>query len=134
MKKTDILYLLAIMLLIYCFSGTLFQPASPVLDMEPLENPANQGENVTQAVAEPNINARAAVVMDFETGTVLYEKNPYTKRPMASTTKIMTAIIALEHASLEENVVISKQAAYMGGSTMGLKEGSTVKMKELLYG
>jgi D-alanyl-D-alanine carboxypeptidase (penicillin-binding protein 5/6) len=53
---------------------------------------------------------------------------------MASTTKIMTAIVALENSKLDEDVVISGKAAYMGGSVIGLREGSTVKMKDLLYG
>jgi D-alanyl-D-alanine carboxypeptidase (penicillin-binding protein 5/6) len=45
---------------------------------------------------EPEINARSAIVMDFDSGRVLYQKNAFIKRPMASTTKVMTAIVALE--------------------------------------
>jgi len=91
-------------------------------------------DGIMETVAEPSINARSAVVMDFETGTLLYTKNAFRKRPMASTTKIMTAIIALENCSLEEDVLISKKAAGMGGSVMGLKAGTTVKLNDLLHG
>lgn len=91
-------------------------------------------DEVTEVISEPVINARSALVMDFETGTVLYEKNAYRKRPMASTTKIMTAIVALERSELDDDVLISQRAANMGGSVMGLKKDSIVKMHELLHG
>lgn len=85
-------------------------------------------------MSEPVINARSALVMDFESGTILYEKNAYRKRPMASTTKIMTAIIALENCDLDEEVIISKKAAGMGGSVMRLKAETSIKMIDLLHG
>ncbi len=85
-------------------------------------------------MSEPVINARSALVMDFDSGTVLYEKNAYRKRPMASTTKIMSAIIAMENGDLDDDVLISGKAANMGGSVMGLKTNSTVKMVDLLHG
>ncbi|MGI6085056.1 MAG: D-alanyl-D-alanine carboxypeptidase family protein [Acetivibrionales bacterium] len=90
--------------------------------------------DTVQVNCEPVINARSALVMDFETGTVLYEKNAYLKRPMASTTKIMSAIVALENSDLEEDVLISGKAAGMGGSVMGLKKDTIVKMRDLLNG
>ena len=72
---------------------------------------------------EPLINSRSAIVMEPETGEILYEKNSQQKRPMASTTKIMTAILVLENGNLKDVVTVSKKAAGTGGSTMGLKEG-----------
>jgi D-alanyl-D-alanine carboxypeptidase (penicillin-binding protein 5/6) len=90
--------------------------------------------DTVQVSSEPVINARSALVMDFETGTILYEKNAYRKRPMASTTKIMSAIIALENGDLDADVLISGKAAGMGGSVMGLTKGSTVKLRDLLHG
>ena len=53
---------------------------------------------------------------------------------MASTTKIMTAILAIENCSLDARVPISGKAAGMGGSVMGLRVGSNVRMEDLLYG
>ncbi len=82
----------------------------------------------------PDINAGSAIVMDFETGRVLYEKNAYYKRPMASTTKIMTAILILEYGNLEETVTVSKNASSIWGSKIYLKTGQKLTLKELLYG
>lgn len=82
----------------------------------------------------PKINARSAIVMDFESGRVLFEKNGYIKRPMASTTKIMTAIIALENGNLDDIVKVSKNAASIWGSTIHLTAGEEISLRELMYG
>ncbi|MBP5426904.1 MAG: D-alanyl-D-alanine carboxypeptidase [Clostridiales bacterium] len=87
-----------------------------------------------QSTSIPNVEAQSAIVIDCDTGRVLYEKNAYQKRPMASTTKIMTAILAIENGNLNDTVSVSKKAAYVGGSTIKLKEGQTYKLVELLYG
>lgn len=83
---------------------------------------------------EPAINARSAIVMDFQSGRVLYEKNAYIKRPMASTTKVMTAIVALENANMEDIVTVSRRAALVQGSTINLTTGEQLTMRELMYG
>ena len=76
-------------------------------------------EEVVQTAAnvaeEPKIDSRAAVVIDRESKRILYSKNCNEKRAMASTTKIMTAIIALENSRLEEKIIVSKQPAKVGG-------------------
>jgi len=82
----------------------------------------------------PRINARSAIVMDYESGRVLFEKNGYIKRPMASTTKIMTAIVALENGNLDDIVKVSRNAASIWGSTIHLTAGEEVSLKELMYG
>jgi len=82
----------------------------------------------------PDINARSAIVIDFDSGRVLYEKNAYQKRPMASTTKIMTAIVALEYGNLDDVVTVSKNAASIWGSTIKLTSGEQLTLKELMYG
>jgi len=81
-----------------------------------------------------NINARSAIVMDFDTGRVLYEKNAYQKRPMASTTKVMTAIVALENGNLDDIVTVSRNAASIHGSLMHLSAGEKLTLRELMYG
>jgi D-alanyl-D-alanine carboxypeptidase (penicillin-binding protein 5/6) len=88
----------------------------------------------TEPLAEPQINAASAIVMDFESGRVLFEKNADRVRPMASTTKIMTAIVALENGNLEDVVTVSKKAASIGGSRFGLSTGDKYKLRDLLYG
>ncbi|MDD4295431.1 MAG: D-alanyl-D-alanine carboxypeptidase [Ruminiclostridium sp.] len=82
----------------------------------------------------PDINARSAIVIDFESGRVLYEKYAYQKRPMASTTKIMTAIVALENGNLDDIVTVSKNAASIWGSTINLTVGEQLTLRELMYG
>jgi len=64
----------------------------------------------------------------------IYEKNAFTKKPMASTTKVMTAIIAIENNELNDIVKVSKKAANTGGSSVHLKQGQEIKLEELLYG
>ena len=81
----------------------------------------------------PEINALAAVVMETSSGRVLYSKNAAAKRSIASTTKIMTAIVALENGNLEDEVTVSKKAAAIGGSTIGLQTGQKFTLRELLY-
>ena len=72
--------------------------------------------------------------MERTTGTILYEKDAYTKCAMASTTKILTAIIAIEKCELNDMVLISKKAAQTGGSTLGITANTEMTMESLLYG
>lgn len=80
------------------------------------------------------INATSAIAIDSDSLRILYEKNAFSKKPMASTTKIMTIIIAIENNSLDDIVTISQKAANTGGSSAHLKTGKKIKLEELLYG
>lgn len=80
-----------------------------------------------------SVSATSAVLMDAETGQILYEKNPDTKMRIASTTKIMTALVVLEHCGLQESVTILPEHM-VEGSSMYLKPGETVTVESLLYG
>ena len=82
----------------------------------------------------PSVSAKAAIVMDQNTGRVLYEKNAHLKLPMASTTKIMTLLIALERGNLNDIVTVSQKAASVGGSSIWLSPGEKIDMESLLYG
>ena len=82
----------------------------------------------------PNITSKAAVVVEQTTGRVLFEKNSKEKLKIASTTKVLTAIVAVENANIEDKVKISKKAALTGGSRVGLTAGSEVTLESLLYG
>ncbi len=86
------------------------------------------------AYAPPPIQARAAFLVDMQTGKVLYEKNPDQRLAMASTTKITTAVVALQHARLDSLVRASHRAATIGESTMVLQEGERLTVRQLLYG
>jgi D-alanyl-D-alanine carboxypeptidase (penicillin-binding protein 5/6) len=91
------------------------------------------------AAAQPDIDlkARSALLMDWTTGTVLFEKNSHQKLPMASITKIMTVLLTLEaiergDVSLEDPVEVSRYAAGMGGSTVFLAKGEVFPVSTLL--
>lgn len=85
------------------------------------------------AAQEPELYATAAVLMDADTGRVLYGKNGETFLSNASTTKIMTCILALENASLEEQVEVSAYAAGMPKVKLYIKEGEHFRLGDLLY-
>ena len=80
------------------------------------------------------INSRAFVVLDRNSNTVLVGKNENQKKKMASTTKIMTATIIIENCNLNETIQVSKNAANVGGSRLGLKLGDSITINDLLYG
>ena len=75
----------------------------------------------------------SGVLIDGETGRVLYEKNGHEKRAMASTTKIMTCILALERCNQEEIVTVSKKAVNQPKVRMNVKVGEQYVLKDLLY-
>ena len=85
------------------------------------------------APAGTELYAQAAVLMDASSGRVLYEKNGEEVLAMASTTKIMTCIIALENADLEEMVDVSAYAASMPKVKMYIKKGERYRLGDLLY-
>lgn len=93
-------------------------------------------ENVSTNVSkEPSILSRSAIAFDRNSKTILYGKNYNKEVPMASTTKIMTAIVFVENnKSLNEEVEVCKQAANIGGSRLGLKTGDKITKEDLLYG
>lgn len=78
--------------------------------------------------------SRAECVIEQSSRRVLYQKNAEERLPMASTTKILTAIIILEDCKLDEIVTVPKQAELAGGSSVYLREGDTLSIKDLLYG
>lgn len=80
------------------------------------------------------INSRAAIAYDLTTNRLLFAKNLGLRLPIASLTKIMTAIIVLEHVKLDSQITISKEAATIGEDSMGLSEGEILPVEELLYG
>jgi serine-type D-Ala-D-Ala carboxypeptidase (penicillin-binding protein 5/6) len=82
----------------------------------------------------PYINARCAIAVDAKTGIVLYEKNSDMIVPMASATKIITALVALKYGNLEKKIIISEKAANINGSTAGYRKGEEITLRELLYG
>lgn len=85
-------------------------------------------------VEELSLNSRIALIYDRASGSILYEKNGNKQTPMASTTKIMTAIVVLENANLKDTVTITAKATGVGGSRLGLKKNDKITVNDLLYG
>lgn len=81
----------------------------------------------------PAVSARAAVLMDAATGQVLFAKNASERLPMASTTKIMTALVALERGRLDDVVTVSRAATLVDGSRVYLDAGEQATLRDLLY-
>lgn len=81
-----------------------------------------------------SISSAAGIVMEVTTGRILYEKNITEKRKIASTTKLMTAMVVLDNCDISKTTVVSKKAAGVGGSEVGLKAGEEVTVEALLYG
>lgn len=84
--------------------------------------------------ALPNLYSEGIYLMDETTGKVLYEKNANVQYMPASTTKVMTAIIALENSKLDEQVTIGENPPLADGSSLGLAQGEVYTMEELLLG
>lgn len=80
------------------------------------------------------VSARNAIAFDSKTKEVLWNQNGYEIVPMASTTKILTAIVAINYGNLDEKVVISKNAASIRGSIVGYRAGEEITIRELLFG
>lgn len=79
-------------------------------------------------------SASAAVLVDVDSGRVLYAHNENAKMRIASTTKIMTALVALEHGDLSQRITVSAEAADTEGSSMYLQTGEELTLETLLYG
>jgi len=82
----------------------------------------------------PRLGAGSAIVMDWETGEILYTKDAYSRRDPASTTKVLTALIVLERARLADQVKISPRAANTPGSSMHIRAGEVYSVHDLLHG
>ena len=117
----------------------IFLPTSCFADdyIEPIEDLPDFSSIVTSSSISsiPNINSRAAVVIERSTGAILFGKNECDIRKMASTTKIMTAIIVIENESdLSKIVTVSSKAAGIHGSRLGLSTNCKITVRDLLYG
>ena len=112
---------------------TAQDPVVPVIRSE-------NGETLKSAVVQSkvktdplNLNAHAAVLLDGDTGRILYGKNEKKVLPMASTTKIMTCILALENSGLDTEVEISDRAASMPEVKLHAGKGEKYRLEDLLY-
>ena len=108
--------------------------ADDIIKKAPKDTPKVDGLVLDADDKLPSVTARSAVVLEARTGRVLYERNMDERRFPASTTKIMTLIIALEKGNLDDVVTVGHHAAGTEGSTLWLEEGDKITLRELLYG
>ena len=124
--------------LVVCMTNCVFAddilPLEDDFDISGILSDIESIETDSNIAQEPTINSRAYVVIDRKSNTILIGKNENQKKKMASTTKIMTALIVIEHTNLSDTVEISKKAASTGGSRLGLKTGDKISVSDLLYG
>ena len=131
--KSIFLFLLFISITRYVFADDLL-PIEDDFDISEIVNDIESIETNSNDPQLPTINSRAYVVIDRKSNTILVGKNENQKKKMASTTKIMTALVVIEHVNLSDIVEISKKAASTGGSRLGLKTGDKITISDLLYG
>ena len=119
-----------------CSASVLFEEDSEEMEDEIIiteDREINDVDN-TLVLDKLRVNARNAIAIDGTTRQILYEQNCYEVVPMASTTKILTALVALNEGDLDRELTVTKNAASIRGSKVGYKAGETIKLRELLYG
>lgn len=133
-NRYKFVYLLTIIITLFmCFSVYVY--ADDEDEEEIRQEEVNEiVESAATPINEPQINARAAIIYDRSTKQIIWGKNEMEKRAMASTTKIMTAIVVLENANLDDVVTISKKAAGTGGSRLKIRAEDKITVRDLLYG
>lgn len=131
--KIILLFFIFIFITLYVFADDL-SPSDDIFDISEILSDIESIETNSDTSVLPTINSRAYVVIDRKSSTILVGKNENQKKKMASTTKIMTALVIIEHCSLSDTVEISKKAASTGGSRLGLKTGDKITVYDLLYG
>lgn len=94
----------------------------------------NNYVHIVSAAGTSQVSAVSAILINADTGSVLYEKNAYEQRAMASTTKIMTALLTAEAGDLDRKFTADSYAINVEGTSMGLREGDIVTRRALLYG
>ncbi|MEB3752321.1 D-alanyl-D-alanine carboxypeptidase family protein [Geobacillus icigianus] len=80
------------------------------------------------------VSAKSAILMEQHSGRVLFAKDAYTKRRIASITKIMTAVLAIESGKMDDLVTVSARAVRTEGSSIYLRQGEKIKLRDLVYG
>ena len=123
------------------FSLLLILSAALALGRFPAARPAwiasywgPEFDYLTDYTKGPTVTATSAVLLEGTTGTVLYAKNEHIRRPPASTTKILTALLALEEGDLKDIVTISQKAAGIRGSSAGIRARQRIPLVDLLHG
>src|SRR5205814_4459447 len=86
------------------------------------------------SIRPPHLRSAEAIVEDASTGQVLFRKRPNGERPIASLTKIMTALLAIQRSDPDRKVTVTAAATAAGGSVLGLRVGERISVRNLLFG
>ena len=124
---------IAAVFLVFGMLGALVQYLGPTLRAGEEELKQKPGESINASVPAPSVSAEGAVLIDADSGRVLYEKNADKRLYPASTTKIMTALVALENSRTDDIVKIDPRAVGTEGSSAYLCAGEKVLLSDLLY-
>lgn len=133
LSRLSALLLLGASIFFHIFLDQTFFAASPANYEVTFPEPQIQIPATTAKPDSPSLHATYACVMDSSSHRVLYGKEPDAQAPMASTTKIMTAILALESGRVGETVTASSKAASMPKVHLGMQAGIQYRMEDLLY-
>ena len=123
-KKTAVVLLFAIVCTLFSFSVHC-----PFLQVLAEETETAQSDGIKPS----ELYAQSAVLMDAESGRILFAKNGQEARPMASTTKIMTCILTLEKGNLSDRVAVSGEASAQPAVKLGVRSGQEFYLRDLLY-
>lgn len=135
-KKVGItlsLFLIIFQLLSNCAYAQCFEDEDDN-ELAILEDDEIDDVDINNILNSIKVSARNAIALDSKTKQVLFEQNADEIVPMASTTKILTALVAITHGDLDREVTISKNAASIRGSKVGYVAGEKIRLRELLYG
>ena len=125
------IFFISLLLVLFLPSCIVFGDDSDLETNPDISSIVNASSDIITA---PIINSRAAIIYDRSSGSILYGKAENEKKKMASTTKIMTAIVVIENSNLNDIVTISSKAAGTGGSRLGLNTNDKISINDLLYG
>ncbi|MBE6651597.1 MAG: D-alanyl-D-alanine carboxypeptidase [Ruminococcaceae bacterium] len=120
MKKFRISFISFLLIFVFCLQAFVFADSGIPTSADDL--------------SRPEVSARAYVVADARTGEILFAKDENARMPIASTTKILTCLVALENSKLSDSVTVKADSCSVEGSSMYLFEGEKLTVKDLLYG
>ena len=133
--KRIISLILIIMIIIFNSTYVLADDENEILEKPIIEEEEKKEiEAAANSETKPTINSRRYAIYDRLSGRCIYGKDENKQTAMASTTKIMTAMIIIENCKLTDSVTVSAKAAGTGGSRLGLKKDDIITVNDLLYG
>lgn len=136
MRRTSLVLLLTAALAVPSAGPVAAQQGPPPTPVPPFGSPSPYPSSLATpepSARPPDLTAPSVLLMDVESGAVLYGRRPRQRRPVASTTKVMTALLVLEATRPADPVTVSPNAASQLGAGLGLRAGERITVRQLLY-